>query len=572
MPNTSPDRWFLPASDMARSPNYTSDNEVVPLTDGMSYFAHLSKRLEAMKGGYIHIAGYRLTPSIPLMPSTSPPGPPLVNQLIDLMSKGVTVRLAVWYLPLALLTFFARPLPTRRFNHHKDNVDIVQAINSAAKRGAKPSAATLDQRLPFPSLFLQVPTTLASHHQKIVLLRSEDHDWAYVGSTDLAVDRWDTSSHASPRARLKEYWEAYHDIHCVLRGPAVAQIWEVFRQRWNDTTPPARYPSPVPIIVPPPITGEPPAPASYGSQHVQVLQTLACRDVYSFAPHGEQTVRKALERAVDRAEHYIYVEEQFFWPCSLVDHLATAVKRNPLLKVVILLAEELEFGGALRIAHHEMRNEAIAKVTGTSVNQVFVYCLQQPLTRASIYVHPKLIIIDDCFVGIGSANINKRSLTTDSELHLGIVDSSIIPSKMNGSPVSVCKFARELRVSLWSEHLGVSASSQLEDPITALSLWPKCSKSTLRNPSRVHHTICYHPRTETATLVEWLEVMRALRASFPQLPPPWETLVDLDQAIDAAELFASTTGIDVPSFLPRAHLFVLTRMLKNLVMNIETTC
>ena len=32
------------------------------------------------------------------------------------------------------------------------------------------------------------------------------------------------------------------------------------------------------------------------------------------------------------------------------------------------------------------------------------------------------MIVDDCFVAIGSANINRRSFATDSELQLAIVD------------------------------------------------------------------------------------------------------------------------------------------------------
>jgi phosphatidylserine/phosphatidylglycerophosphate/cardiolipin synthase-like enzyme len=84
-----------------------------------------------------------------------------------------------------------------------------------------------------------------------------------------------------------------------------------------------------------------------------------------------------------------------------------------------VLAEELEFGFPLRSVHHEMRNEAISAVTGVSIGQVFVYCLEQPSTKNPIYVHSKLAIIDDCFVAIGSVNVNKRSLTTDTELSSG---------------------------------------------------------------------------------------------------------------------------------------------------------
>ena len=169
MTNTSPDHWFLPASEMPRAPHYTSKNDVKALADGEAYFSHLSTRLAAMKEGYVHIAGFRVTPSIPLLPDTSPSGPLLVDQIIELVAHGVTVRLTVWYLPSSLITFFYRLLPGRRFNHPKDNVDIVKAVNSAAAKAQTKSAAILDQRLVFP--FSHAPTTLASHHQKTVILR-----------------------------------------------------------------------------------------------------------------------------------------------------------------------------------------------------------------------------------------------------------------------------------------------------------------------------------------------------------------------------------------------------------------
>ena len=566
MTNTSPDHWFLPAGEMPREPHYTSENQVLPLVDGETYFSHLAARLTAMQGGYLHLAGYRVTPQIPLLPSTSPPGPMLVDQLTGLIARGVTVHCAVWYLPTSIMTIFYRPLPFRRFNHHKDNVDIVQAINDASSKGKTRSAAILDQRLVFP--FTYAPATLASHHQKTVLLRSENHDWAYVGSIDLAVDRWDTSAHDSPPARPKEYWDAYHDVQGVLRGPAVIQIWENFRQRWNDTTPPAKWPSPLPIVVPPPITESPPVPASYGTQHVQVLRTLACQGVYPFAPRGEQTARKGLERAISLAEHYIYIEEQFFWPCSVVDSLQKAIRRNPALKVVIVLAEELEFGFPLRSMHHEMRNEAIAAVTGSSKGQVFVYCLEQLRTKSPIYVHSKLTIIDDCFVALGSVNVNKRSLTTDTELHLGVVDGAVVGGTINGAALPVCTFARDLRVQLWGEHLGVTDPVKLADPIAALSLWPDWSKSSPASPSRVHHALCYHPRSESASLIDWIEILNALRQAFPKLPPPWDTLIDLDEAIAAA----GGAGTTLSELVLAPFLFSLRGLLKDYVMNIETTC
>ena len=41
-----------------------------------------------------------------------------------------------------------------------------------------------------------------------------------------------------------------------------------------------------------------------------------------------------------------------------------------------------------------------------------------PIDWVDVYIHAKLMIIDDTFMTVGSANINSRSMETDSELNI----------------------------------------------------------------------------------------------------------------------------------------------------------
>lgn len=68
-----------------------------------------------------------------------------------------------------------------------------------------------------------------------------------------------------------------------------------------------------------------------------------------------------------------------------------------------------------------------------------------------IYVHSKLMIVDDESVIIGSANINDRSLlgNRDSELAVLVQDVSSVDSRMNGEPYKAGAFACSLRKSLF---------------------------------------------------------------------------------------------------------------------------
>lgn len=68
-----------------------------------------------------------------------------------------------------------------------------------------------------------------------------------------------------------------------------------------------------------------------------------------------------------------------------------------------------------------------------------------------IYVHSKLMIIDDLMAICGSANINDRSLVghRDSEVGMIITDSECEDGRMNGEEVEVGKFCASWRKELF---------------------------------------------------------------------------------------------------------------------------
>jgi phospholipase D1/2 len=87
-----------------------------------------------------------------------------------------------------------------------------------------------------------------------------------------------------------------------------------------------------------------------------------------------------------------------------------------------------------------------------------------------IYIHSKILLVDDEIALIGSANINDRSMlgNRDSEVAVVIRDDNKIPSRMNGSPYQASKFVKDLRVSLLKEHLGIDDRHVdiLSDPLS----------------------------------------------------------------------------------------------------------
>ncbi|KAF9448692.1 phospholipase D/nuclease [Macrolepiota fuliginosa MF-IS2] len=74
-----------------------------------------------------------------------------------------------------------------------------------------------------------------------------------------------------------------------------------------------------------------------------------------------------------------------------------------------------------------------------------------------LYIHSKVMIVDDRRVIMGSANINDRSQKGDgdSEICLVVEDTDMIDSTMNSEPYQVSRFAASLRRKLYREHLGL---------------------------------------------------------------------------------------------------------------------
>jgi len=91
------------------------------------------------------------------------------------------------------------------------------------------------------------------------------------------------------------------------------------------------------------------------------------------------------------------------------------------------------------------------------------------LTTEFIYVHCKLMVVDDKKLIIGSANINDRSMLgyRDSELAVVAEDTAEVGSlkevSFAGQKVMVGELARRFRRSLMAEHLGVLTKESREN-------------------------------------------------------------------------------------------------------------
>jgi phosphatidylserine/phosphatidylglycerophosphate/cardiolipin synthase-like enzyme len=93
-----------------------------------------------------------------------------------------------------------------------------------------------------------------------------------------------------------------------------------------------------------------------------------------------------------------------------------------------------------------------------------------------IYVHAKAVVVDDVLAVIGSDNLNRRSWTHDSELSIAVIDDERderSPVDPGGWDDGARRFARDLRLALWREHLEASEADddELLDPAAGFDRW-----------------------------------------------------------------------------------------------------
>jgi phosphatidylserine/phosphatidylglycerophosphate/cardiolipin synthase-like enzyme len=466
--------WFLdqgerrfPGRSLVREQPWTDGNLVEPLVHGKTYFARLAAELEALApGDLVCVADWRGDDDERLTDA----GPTLAVLLTQLARRGVDVRGLLW-----------RSHPKGLGFNEEEQTELAQIVSAAG------GTVLLDERV----------RRAGSHHQKLVVVHrptDPDADIAFVGGIDLCHGRRDDVAHLGDQQAEhldRRYGERapWHDVQAAVAGPAVAQLLETFRERWNDPTPVERRSSPlgwfrprvarqqtVPDTIPPADR----APAPRGTHAVQVLRTYpARRPGYPFAPKGERTIATFYRKAFARATSLVYIEDQYFWSREVGEALADALRRNRDLRIIVVVPRFPDRDGVVTGPAHRMgQHRTLTMVREAGGERVAAYDIEND-RGTPIYVHAKVVVIDDEVALLGSDNLNRRSWTHDSELSIAVVDNERDdrqPSDPGGRGDGARRFARSLRLELEREHLG-SADGADPAPIATFERWRACAGS-----------------------------------------------------------------------------------------------
>ncbi|KAF3795715.1 Phospholipase D zeta 1 [Nymphaea thermarum] len=238
----------------------------------------------------------------------------------------------------------------------------------------------------------------------------------------------------------------------------------------------------------------------------------------------EESIHNAYCSLIEKAEHFIYIENQFFISGlsgdeiirnrvleALYRRILRANNEKKCFRVIIVIPllpgfqGGLDDGGAASvraILHWQYRTicrgqNSILKNLYDAIgpqahDYISFYGLRSYgrlrdnglLATSQVYVHSKVMIVDDRAVLVGSANINDRSLlgSRDSEIGALIEDKEFVGSYMSGNPWKAGRFAYSLRISLWCEHLGLhpSENARIRDPVidtTYRDIWMATAKT-----------------------------------------------------------------------------------------------
>jgi len=295
-----------------------------------------------------------------------------------------------------------------------------------------------------------------SHHQKIVVI---DDVVAFNGGIDLTSRRWDTCAHAADdalRVANGASYPPFHDLMMLVEGNAAAALGDLVRDRWCRATGETLSPAAIRRSHWPmrrrrksvAIEGSAwPDPVHADVRNVQVA--ISRTQPPSNGNAGVREVEALFIDMIAAARNSIYMENQYF----TADAVGSALERRlkePDGPEIVVVVRRLSHGWLEELAMESRRAALIRKLRAADKfdRLRILYPHIEGLQKGTcIDVHAKLLIVDDEFARIGSANIANRSMGMDTECDLTI---------HSGGRADVSDAVRALRSKLLAEHLGTT--------------------------------------------------------------------------------------------------------------------
>lgn len=258
-------------------------------------------------------------------------------------------------------------------------------------------------------------------------------------------------------ANLTEAALQRHDVYVEVTGPSATDVHGNFVQRWNEASErketDGNWACDAEDTLPFPAHASEPQ----GASTVQIQRMFT----------GERSILEQYERAIDAARRTIYLENQAIPIPQVANRLVRALERGVEVGFLVPASPEDHVYAARR----DLRRRALfdgLQALGRHPNFLLAGIARREVQqRRPVYVHAKLMIVDDMWATIGSCNLHAYSLSGHAEMNASIWDASVV---------------RELRRTLFAMHLGVD-TVQLDDR-AALELYRRIAHENRRKLER----------------------------------------------------------------------------------------
>lgn len=352
----------------------------------------------------------------------------------------------------------------------------------------------------------------ACHHQKVIVI---DDEIAFCGGMDVAIARWDHREH-EPNEILRSDpsgmsslirkipFGPYHDVQCIVSGPAALDLAEWCRERWRRV---AGF-EPVPVRPKEYKTLPPCWPKNIGIDFRNIQTGIAMTMPPAYGHPAVQEIKHLYLDMINRAENFIYMENQYLAYLPVAQALNQRLRERPQLRV--LIASCYQSNGIIEkrsMWTGRIKFREILESGGVASRVAIAYPVSgSPGNEIDVRIHSKLMVVDDLYLRVGSSNINNRSMAVDTECDLVFV------AQDEDSRNKICA----IRNDLINEHTGRGMKSienliRHETDISTFLNYISSSNQHLRKVNDENYR--YEPFTRISRLIG--DPIR------PLIPPEW---------------------------------------------------
>lgn len=402
--------------------------QVTPLIDASVAF---KKMYEYMKDArdYIYLSGWYIqSQSLINGVDKHPSFKELLKDLVK-KNKSIKIRILISYLPTLIFpdakaaSSFKKemlslnppgklkPIQVQIFEH-----PFYRTVEEKKKGKKKEEKKTEKKKV-----------VLGTSHDKFMVI---DGKFAFCGGMEFTVE-YNKTDHR-------------HDVHSFIEGPVVSHLEHHFVTHWKEARANANT-SDADDAGDLSVTSSSSFDPKKTTHAVQVSITKSKDGIFNYTKL-QQDVFETYKVAIEAATKYVYIENQYFRDMELAKIIESRIKKIPALQVIIILPHEAEEKPkdpkALELTEHAVyvQYQTIDHLRSkdTAQKNVGFFSLQKS-RKSKTYVHAKVMIVDDLWFTIGSANTNPRSFYLDAETNISVRDNTA---------------AKDFRIALWQEHFG----------------------------------------------------------------------------------------------------------------------